>query len=102
MSKKKESPRPTAVALHYSGQGAPRVTAKGEGLTAERIVALAEEHGVPISENQELVSLLSRIGLGEEIPPLLYVAVAEVLSFAYSLSGKYDLDTLRDNTRHPR
>lgn len=102
MSKKKENPRPTAVALHYSGQGAPRVTAKGEGQTAERIVALAEEHGIPISENQELVNLLSRIGLGEEIPPLLYVAVAEVLSFAYSLSGKYDLDTLRDNTRHPR
>lgn len=100
MSKKKENPRPAAVALHYTGQGAPRVTAKGEGVTAERIVAVAKEHGVPISENRELAGLLSQIGLGEEIPPLLYVAVAEVLSFAYSLSGKYDLDGLRAKDRH--
>ena len=99
-----EEDRPSrrAVALHYdhAGHGAPRVTAKGEGYTAERIIALAKEHGVPISENRELAGLLSGIGLGEEIPPMLYVAVAEVLRFAYSLSGKVDLDPLReDNTR---
>lgn len=95
MSKKEEHPRRAAVALHYTGHGAPRVTAKGEGITAEHIIAVAKEHGVPISENPELTHLLSQIGLGEEIPPLLYVAVAEVLSFAYSLSGKYDLHRLR-------
>lgn len=99
MSKRENRPRRAAVALHYSGHGAPRVTAKGEGLTAERIVAVAKENDVPISENRELAGLLSQIGLGEEIPPMLYVAVAEVLKFAYGLSGKSALDRPCDNTR---
>jgi flagellar biosynthesis protein len=78
----------SAVALRYEGKGAPRVTAKGSGLTAERILALAEEHGIPLREDPDLVYLLSQLDLGEEIPATLYIAVAEVIAFAYRLSGK--------------
>lgn len=78
----------SAVALRYEGKGAPRVTAKGRGLTAERILALAEEHNIPLREDPDLVYLLSQLDLGDEIPATLYVAVAEVIAFAYRLSGK--------------
>ncbi|HFE31988.1 MAG TPA: EscU/YscU/HrcU family type III secretion system export apparatus switch protein [Gammaproteobacteria bacterium] len=78
----------TAVALHYDGDKAPTVTAKGSGEVAEQIIALAKEHGIPLQENAALTELLSRLDLGTEIPPELYLAVAEVIAFAYLLSGK--------------
>lgn len=77
-----------AVALKYDGENAPKVTAKGSQEVAEQIIALARQHGVPLSENKELVSLLSTLELGEEIPEMLYLAVAEVIAFAYMLKGK--------------
>ena len=83
-----ESAKDEAVALHYSGNGAPRVTAKGEGELAQQIIAIAKDNNIPIQEDEHLVGLLAQIELGDEIPELLYVAVAEVLAFAYWLSGK--------------
>jgi flagellar biosynthesis protein len=77
-----------AVALHYSGEGAPRVTAKGQGHVAEEIIARARAHGVPLHEDHALVGLLARLELNEEIPEALYRAVAQVLAFAYTLSGR--------------
>lgn len=88
MSRRTSDTPPTAVALRYEGNGAPRVTAKGQGEVAEQILAIAAEHGVPVREEPELAALLARVDLGEEIPPALYVAVAEVLAFAYRLSGR--------------
>jgi flagellar biosynthesis protein len=79
---------PLAVALHYSGSGAPRVVAKGGGLVAERIVETAREHNVPLQQDSALAAALSRIDLGREIPRELYVAVAHVLAFAWSVAGK--------------
>ena len=78
----------TAVALHYDGKEAPRVTAKGSGDLAEQIIALAKEHGIPLQEDAALVSLLSKLDLGDEIPQALYTAVAEIIAFAYILKGK--------------
>jgi flagellar biosynthesis protein len=78
----------TAVALHYDGKEAPRVTAKGTGELAEKIIALAKEHGIPLQEDAALISLLSKLDLGEEIPQALYTAVAEIIAFAYILNGK--------------
>ena len=87
--KREGKPDPTtAVALRYDGRGAPRVTAKGHGETAQRILEIAREHEVPLREDPELTVLLSQVELGEEIPPALYLAVAEVLAFAYRLSGR--------------
>jgi flagellar biosynthesis protein len=77
-----------AIALKYDGENAPRLTAKGRGDLANRILALADEHAVPLHEDPELAALLSQIPLGDEIPESLYRAVAEVIAFAYLLSGK--------------
>lgn len=79
---------PLAVALHYSGSGAPRVVAKGGGDVAERIIETAREHNVPLQEDAALASALSRLDLGREIPRELYVAVAHVLAFAWAVTGK--------------
>ncbi len=76
-----------AIALRYEGTGAPRVTASGQGHVADRIVALAEEAGVPLREDPALVQALSTLELGREIPEELYAAVAEVLAWAYRLDG---------------
>jgi len=78
----------TAVALHYDGKEAPRITAQGTGELAEQIIALAKEHGIPLQEDVALVSLLSKLNLGDEIPQALYTAVAEIIAFAYILNGK--------------
>lgn len=88
METPKPKPLPVAVSLRWDGKGAPRVTAKGKGEIAERIIELAEANGVPLREDQALVQVLSRIDLSQQIPPQLYVAVAEVIAFAYALSGK--------------
>ncbi|MGZ8165022.1 MAG: EscU/YscU/HrcU family type III secretion system export apparatus switch protein [Methylobacter sp.] len=77
-----------AVALKYDGNNAPKVTAKGKGLTAEQILEIAELHGIPLQTDAELIKILAQIPLGDEIPNELYVAVAEVIAFAYFLSGK--------------
>ncbi len=86
---KKPTPPKSAVALHYDEKNAPRITAKGRGEIAEKIIALAEQHHVPLHEDQELVALLAQLDLGDEIPRELYIAVAEVLAFAYMLTGKF-------------
>jgi flagellar biosynthesis protein len=89
MSKSKEDKPRTAVALKYDGEGAPHISAKGRGAIAEEILALAREHGVPLHEDRALCELLAQIDLGEEIPRELYVAVAEVIAFAYILTGRF-------------
>lgn len=86
MSEKK--PKRTAIALHYDEKSAPRLTAKGEAEIAEKIIALAKEHDIPLHEDKQLTALLSQLELGSEIPRELYIAVAEVLAFAYMLTGK--------------
>lgn len=79
---------PLAVALHYNGNGAPRVVAKGGGHLAERIMETAREHKVPLEEDAALAATLSRLDLGAEVPRELYVAVAHVLAFAWAVTGK--------------
>ena len=76
-----------AAALRYE-QGrdnAPRLTAKGFGLTADRIIDLARSKGIPIEEDPDLVAVLAQLDFYEEIPPELYQAVAEVLAYIYKI-----------------
>jgi flagellar biosynthesis protein len=88
----RDKPRPaTAIALHYSGRGAPRVTATGNGLVAQKIIETAKQHGVPLEEDAALASALSKVELGREIPRELWVAVAHVLTFAWGVAGKKQL-----------
>jgi len=82
------SEAPLAVALRYDGETTPKVTAKGSDDIAQQIIELAKKHNIPLSENKELVSLLATLELGEEIPETLYLAVAEIIAFAYMLKGK--------------
>jgi flagellar biosynthesis protein len=77
-----------AIALKYDGKNAPKVTAKGYDEIAKRIYELAREHDVPMHEDAELAALLSRLDIGDEIPRELYIAIAEVIAFAYLISGK--------------
>jgi flagellar biosynthesis protein len=79
-----------AVALKYkSGQdNAPKVAAKGTGLIAEKIIAVARKQGIPVKDDPNLIEVLSRLDLDQEIPPELYVVVAELLAFVYSLNRK--------------
>jgi len=77
-----------AVALLYDGENAPRITAKGEGALARQILELAEKHNIPLQGDPELAVILAQIPLGDEVPEALYRAVAEVISFAYLVSGK--------------
>ena len=80
------TPHGQAAALTYTaGQGAPRMVAKGRGEIARRIVELAREHGVPVAQSPELVSLLMQVDLDKQIPESLYRAVAEVLVWAHAL-----------------
>ena len=81
--------RDIAVALHYDGDNAPRVTAKGQDALAERIIAAADEAGVPLYPDAELAMVLSQVPMGEEIPDNLYKVIAEVIAFAYILAGKF-------------
>ena len=79
-----------SAALTYSGEGAPRLVAKGERELADRIKATAEEFGVPVVEEAGLVQMLCQIPLGDEIPPALYVAVAEVLAHVFRINNRVD------------
>lgn len=81
-----------AVSLEYEGSGAPKVTAKGKGYIAQEIIETAKTHGIPIQQDPELINLLSQVELNQEIPEALYEAVAQVLIFAYQISGKSPLE----------
>ncbi len=80
-----------AVALLYDKQksSAPKVVASGSSLVAEKIIATAIEAGVHIKEDRDLVELLAKIPVGEEIPAELYQTIAEVLAFVYSVNSVY-------------
>ena len=88
MKKTKPSSEKKAAALFYDGKNAPAVTAAGTGETAQQIIQLARQHGIPLFENEELLALLMEIGLGEEIPETLYLCIAQVIAFAYNIQGK--------------
>ena len=89
MSPDSRDERALAVALAYAPDDtAPRVIAKGRGLIAQEIIARAKEHGVYVHESPELVALLAQVDLDAHIPPQLYVAVAELLSWLYLVEQK--------------
>ena len=85
------NPGHLAVALQYvpDKRNAPQVVAKGAGPLAERIKAIAKEHDIHIVENAPLAQgRYAAVEVGEEIPPTLYQAVAEVLALVFRLRRK--------------
>ncbi|RLC03295.1 MAG: flagellar biosynthesis protein FlhB [Deltaproteobacteria bacterium] len=79
-----------AVALKYDREttNAPKVTAKGKGKVAQKIIELAKKHDIPIKDDPDLIEVLSSLEIDEEIPAEIYVAVAELLAFVYSINSK--------------
>jgi flagellar biosynthesis protein len=86
----KPGDRQRAAALEYNPEKdrAPRLIASGEGKVAEKIIALAKDHNVPIYEDPLLAAALATVNLEEEIPPELYLVVAEILAYIYRISGR--------------
>lgn len=80
-----------AVALKYSPEknNAPEVITMGKGEIAEQIVKKAKENDVPIYQDEKLAQTLSRLKIGEEIPPELYDVVAEILIFIGRIDQEY-------------
>ena len=87
MDKNKEKNKvKQAIALEYDpSDEAPKVIASGRGLLAERIIERAKESDVPIHRDDKLADTLSRLEIGEMIPPELYEVVAEILIFVDSM-----------------
>lgn len=72
----------TAIALEYNpDEEAPKIIATGKGLIAEKIIEKAKEADIPVHQDSKLAGTLSKLEIGEMIPPQLYEAVAEVLVF---------------------
>ncbi|MBC8414734.1 MAG: EscU/YscU/HrcU family type III secretion system export apparatus switch protein [Nitrospira sp.] len=85
-----KKPQDKAAALRYTEgkDTAPKLIAKGRGKVAEKILAIAKAHDIPVKEDSELVEFLSMLDLYQEIPADLYKAVAEILAFVYMLKEK--------------
>ena len=81
----------SAVSLQYNQDGdrVPKVTAKGQGWVAEKIIAIAQEQNIPIKKDKDLMELLEKIDVGQEIPEALYKIIAELLAWVYHLNKEY-------------
>ena len=99
MAEEKNKPR-QAIALSYDpDDDAPRVIASGRGALAERIIEKAKEADVPVHQDDKLADTLSRLDIGEMIPPELYEVVAEILVFVDAMDKiKAKLDKSGRNT----
>ena len=87
---KSSSSKSRAVAVRYDSAAdeAPKVTAKGTGRLAMEMIEMARQHGIPIHKEPNLVQILSMLELDQEIPPQVYHAVAEILSFIYRANNR--------------
>jgi flagellar biosynthetic protein FlhB len=98
------NPTHYAVALRYDAKTmkAPRVVAKGADLVAFQIRRVAEAHKVPVFEHPQFARALFHTSeIGKEISPRLYVAVAQVLTYIYQLTGRTAPRAKRGRTSSP-
>ena len=95
--KKKNDADKTAVAISYEpGEAAPKILATGKGKVAEKIIETAKENKVPTYKDNKLASTLSKLQIGDMIPPVLYEVVAEILVFVDDMDRmKAKLDQMR-------
>lgn len=83
MGEKDVLKRKTAVALRYNMEEdeAPVIIASGKGVVAQRIIDAGKDHEIPVYEDDKLANTLSKLEIGDMIPPQLYEVVAEILVF---------------------
>lgn len=81
-----ENKKKQAIALQYNpGDEAPTIVASGIGIVADKIIEKAKESDVPLYEDSKLANTLSKLEIGDMIPPELYGVVAEILVFVDNL-----------------
>ena len=86
-----------AIALEYDpSDEAPRVVASGKGILAEKIIEKAQESSVPIHRDDKLADTLSRLDIGEMIPPELYEVVAEILVFVDAVDHRMVKESVKN------
>ena len=85
---KKSLKKAVVLAYDRESDAAPKVTAKGQGSVACKIIELAEKHGIPVKNDPDLMEVLSSLDIDQEIPEHIYVAVAELLAFVYGMNQK--------------
>lgn len=90
-----------AIALEYDpSDNAPRVVASGKGILAEKIIEKAQESSVPIHRDDKLADTLSRLDIGEMIPPELYEVVAEILVFVDAVDHRMVKESAANGGKH--
>lgn len=89
MEEHKKMERAVALVYEEAKGSAPRVLASGAGKIAERIIEAAKAAGIHIQQDPNLVELLAKVPIGEEIPVELYTTVAEVLAFVYRINNRF-------------
>ncbi len=79
-----------AVGLSYdeANRRTPVVSSKGEGAMADAIIAMANELGIYVHQDEQLLNELKCLKEGEEIPRELFEVIAQILAFSYLLQGK--------------
>jgi flagellar biosynthesis protein len=86
MGKRKGQNKAIALKYHAKSDNAPKVTAKGKGKVAEKIIEIARKNNIHIHNDPDLIEILAQLDINEEIPPDLYIVAAELLAFVYSLN----------------
>lgn len=79
-----------AAIIYDTTDEAPRIIAKGAGIVADKILDKAHEEEIPVYQDEQLVNTLSKLELGDFIPPELYQVVAEIMVFVTDLDKLYD------------
>jgi flagellar biosynthesis protein len=100
MSEDKKNKVKQAVALEYDpNDSAPKVVAIGKGSLADKIIDKAKQADVPIHQDDKLANTLSKLQIGDMIPPELYEVVAEILVFVDGMDKiKAKIKNYQDNS----
>ena len=82
-----------AISLKYDKDidNAPKVTAKGQEIIAQKIIDIAKEHNIPIKKDPDLTHMLFQLEINQEIPAELYKAVAEIFAFVYDITKEKEI-----------
>jgi len=80
----------SAIAVNYDKDidAAPKIVAKGKGVLAEKIIELAQKNNIPLYEDKDLIEILSKLDIGQEIPSEMYKLIAEVLVYVYRSNSR--------------
>jgi flagellar biosynthesis protein len=98
MEKKKAITKAIAIVYDEEDSSAPKVVASGKGVVADKILETAREAGIHIQEDGNLIELLSKVPIGDEIPVELYQTVAEVLAFVYKINENFKVKMNQDKS----